>query len=85
MVSTLTMQVFQHLTPMLPLAMIILPAPPINTLIADLDKSNPPLTASTTGKNAIGQRMRCNRELVPLKLPSDFFRVVSCCSRVRLL
>ena len=63
---------------MLPLAMIILPTPPINTLTTHLDKPDPALPPSTTSKNTISQRVRRDGELVPLELSGDFFRVVPC-------
>jgi len=71
------------LTPMLPLAVVILPTPTINTLTTHLDELNPPNTSLSTRVHAVIDVVRRDRKFVILERISDFKLIISCVSQVR--
>jgi len=65
-----------HLTPVLTLAVVILSAPTVNTLITDFDEPNLALPPLPQAKNAVCERVRRDRKgcfsgALPLFLPCN--------------
>jgi len=63
---------------MLPVAVVVFPAPTINTLITDLDKLNPTNASLPTCKHAVVDIVRRDGKFIILERISDLKLVVSC-------